>query len=177
MKLYRFSPITSESQLIEAIKHIHYKSYKLCENAFGKSLPNAGNLAVFCHYDDEYEKLLAIRNKLTKYCSNPKQKYYEFIEPIVIDSIGNIPITKYTHIYIRKPDPYRHHVGDIDFYIPVDNYTDIKEYLQSGNTIKGARIFPRDDLDMIELYNPDIDVLAYLSANNMTEKVHIKLKD
>lgn len=38
----------------------------------------------------------------------------------------------------------------------------------------GARVFDRSDLDMIELYDPDVDALGYVSTNKMTEKVRIK---
>ena len=31
--------------------------------------------------------------------------------------------------------------------------------------------------DMIELYEPDVDALGYVSTNTMTEKVRIKLSD
>jgi len=36
------------------------------------------------------------------------------------------------------------------------------------------KIFDRPDLDMIELYDPDIDALAYVSNRAMTEKVRVK---
>jgi hypothetical protein len=66
-------------------------------------------------------------------------------------------------LYIRKPDPYRHHVGDIDFYLPENEYEGLKQSLVAGTVLNGARMFERPDLDMIELYNPDIDALAYVS--------------
>ncbi|MGD0728997.1 MAG: hypothetical protein ABR981_02885 [Candidatus Micrarchaeaceae archaeon] len=43
--------------------------------------------------------------------------------------------------------------------------------------MKGARVFERTDLDMIELYNPDVDVLAYVSTKKMTQKVRTKQSD
>ena len=55
-----------------------------------------------------------------------------------------------------------------------ERYEKEKERLASGELIQGARVFPRDDLDMIELYNPDIDALGYVSVASMTEKVRIK---
>ena len=36
-------------------------------------------------------------------------------------------------------------------------------------------VFDRQDLDMIELYNPDVDVLGYVSTKTMSEKVRSKL--
>jgi hypothetical protein len=88
-----------------------------------------------------------------------------------------VPETTYTHLYIRRPDPYRHHVGDVDFYLDQQQYDELKKSLIGGKQIKGARVFPRNDLDMIELYDPDVDVLGYVSTNTMTEKLRIKLSD
>lgn len=177
MKLYRFSPMNNKEQLIEAVKYIHFACYKLCKQSFGKDLPNAGNVGVFCHYDNEYEQLTAIRSELTEPSDDPNQKYFKLHEPIIIPATEDVPKTTYTHLYVRKPDPYRHHVGDIDFYLESEQYTELKQSLLDGKTIEGARVFPRNDLDMIELYDPDVDALGYVSTNTMTEKVRIKLSE
>jgi hypothetical protein len=177
MKLYRYSPIENQEQLLEAIKYIHFACYKLCKQSFDKYLSNAGNVGVFCHYDNEYEQLVAIRKELTKPSDDPNQKYFTLLNPIVIPTQDDIPETTYTHLYIRKPDPYRHHVGDIDFYLAPEQYKELKQSLLDGKVIKGARVFPRNDLDMIELYDPNIDALGYVSTNTMTEKVRIKLSE
>lgn len=177
MHLYRFSPIKDIEQLLEAIKYIHFACYKLCKQSFDDYLPNAGNMGVFCHYDEECEKLLAIRNELTEPSDDPNQKYFKLHEPIVISAQDDVPETTYTHLYIRKPDPYRHHTGDVDFFLEPEKYTELKQSLLDGKTIKGARIFPRNDLDMIELYDPDVDALGYVSTSTMTEKVRIKLSE
>jgi hypothetical protein len=177
MKLYRFSPIASKEQLFEAIEYIHFASYALCKDSFSKYLPNSGNIGVFCHYEDEYETLVAIRKQLTEPSDNPDQKYFTLYEPIVIAAREDVPETTYNYLYIRKPDPYRHHVGDVDFYLEQSEYNARKQSLQNGAVIPGARIFPRNDLDMIELYNPDVDVLAYVSTKDMTVDVHVKLSE
>lgn len=174
MKLYRFSPILTRESLFEAIKHIHIQSHILCMNSFGKYLSNSGNMGVFCHYDNEYEYLKTIQANICKPSDNPNQKYFDLLSPILIPEINNIPEIIYTHLYIRRPDPYRHHVGDIDFYLEVEKYKKMKKEMIKGKIVKDARIFDRTDLDMIELYNPDIDVLAYVSTNQMTHKVRIK---
>jgi len=173
MSLYRFSPIENHAQLLEAIEHIHIACYELCKQSFGKYLPNAGNIGVFCHYEEEYEMLTKLREELTESSENPNQKYFRLHTPIIIPAKGDIPETVYTYLYIRKPDPYRAQVGDVDFYLEPEKYVDLKQLVEDGG-IKGARLFPRSDLDMIELYNPDIDALAYVGTSKMAEKVRQK---
>jgi hypothetical protein len=177
MKLYRFSPIASHDELLAAITFVHEACYALCKQALGKYLPNAGNMGIFCHYEDEYERLIELRKTMTEPSDNPDQKYFKLHEPITIPANDGTPETTYTHLYIRRPDPYRHHVGDIDFFMDVDKYQALKQSLADGKVIPGARIFPRNDLDMIELYNPDIDALGYISTRTMSEKVRVKLSE
>lgn len=177
MKLYRFSPIENKEQLLEAVRHIHFACNKLCEQSFSKYLPNAGNMGIFCHYDSEYQKLVEVRNQMVKPSDDPNQKYFELLEQITIPAQNGVPETTYTYLYIRKPDIYRAQVGDIDFYLEQAEYDELKQSLIDSVQIPGARIFPRNDLDMIELYNPDIDALGYVSTSVMSEKVHIKLSE
>ncbi len=177
MKLYRFSPIKSQEELLEAIKHIHFACYKLCKQSFGEYLPNSGNIGVFCHYNDEYQYLTEVRKKLTKASDNVDQKYFKLYKPIVISAKGGVPETTYTYLYIRRPDPYRHHMGDVDFYLEETEYTKLKGEMLDGKNVPGARVFERPDLDMIELYDPDIDALAYVSTSKMTETVRVKQSD
>ena len=174
MKLYRLSPIKSEKELLDAIKHIHFTCYELCEQSFGHYLPVAGNVGVFCHYDDEYNLLTTIRERLTKPSDNPNKKYFALYEPVVIPKKDDVPETTYTHLYIRKPDPYRAQVGDVDFILEEPQYSELKKSLIDGKKIKGLRVFERSDLDMLELHNPDIDALGYVSPRDMTEKVRVK---
>lgn len=173
-KLYRFSPISTYEQLMQAIEHIHFECYKLCKHSFGKFLPNAGNIGVFCHYDDEYSFLTDLRKQLTQDTYNVDQKYFLLHKPIDIPAKDDIPQTTYEYLYIRKPDPYRFHVGDVDFYLPLDEYTLLKQEMLNGEKVNGARVFERPDLDMIELYDYDSDVLAYISTEMMTKAVRVK---
>lgn len=177
MSLYTFSPIKTEDRLLEAIKFIHFACYKLCKQSFGEYLPNSGNVGVFCHYDEEYEYLTGVRKTLTEASDNVDQKYFRLHKPIVIPAEGDVPETTYTHLYVRRPDPYRHHVGDVDFYLEESEYTKLKEEMLNGKKVNGARVFERPDLDMIELYDPDVDALGYVSTSNMTETVRVKQSD
>jgi hypothetical protein len=174
MKLYQFSPIKNEAELLKAIEHIHFSCFKLCKQSFSKYLPVAGNVGVFCHYDDEYELLTKLRKELCEPSDNPNKKYFPLHKPIVIPAKGDVPETTYTHLYIRKPDPYRAQVGDIDFTLEEPDYSELKNSLSEGKKVKGLRVFERPDLDMIELYDPDNDALGYVSPRDMTEKVRVK---
>lgn len=174
MKLYRFSPVGDYAGLLEAIRHVHIECFKLCKASFGEYLPVAGNVGFFCHYEDEYEILTKLRVELTEASDNIDQKYFRLHEPIIISEEGDIPETTYTHLYIRKPDIYRAQVGDIDFVMEHKRYQTTKAQMQAGKVVLGARIFPRADLDMIELFNPDVDALGYVSVNEETEKVRVK---
>lgn len=174
MKLYRFSPIENKEQLIEAIAHTHFKCFELCKMAFGKYLPVAGNMGIFCHYDIEYQLLTKLREEMTEASDNLNQKYFRLHEPIVIPAKGDIPETTYTYLYIRRPDQYRAQVGDVDFVLSDEEYSKLKTSLQNGSQVNAARIFDRPDLDMIELSDPDIDALAYVSNRAMMEKVRVK---
>ena len=174
MKLYRFSPIKNEQELLEAVTHTHFACFELCKKAFGKYLSVADNIGIFCHDEDEYKFLIELRKKLTEESDNLNQKYFRLHNPIVIPARGDVPETTYTHLYIRRPDQYRAQVGDVDFVIDDEKYIELKESLQKGSQINGAKIFDRPDLDMIELSNPDIDGLAYVSTRAMTEKVRVK---
>ncbi|MEP7103079.1 MAG: hypothetical protein ABI721_00010 [Candidatus Dojkabacteria bacterium] len=176
MKLYTFSPVTSEQDLMKAIEFIHFECYKLCKQSFDEYLPNSGNVGFFCHYDDEYRILTDLRKELTESSGNVDQKYFRLHKPIIISSKDDVPETTYTFLYIRKPDPYRHHVGDIDFYLEQHEYKKLKKEMLNGKVLKGARVFERPDLDMIELYDPDIDALGYVSTEKMTKEVHVKIK-
>lgn len=177
-KLYRFSPIKTKDDMLKAIKHFHIASYKLCKQSFGEYLPNAGNIGIFCHYDEEYEYLTSIRKKLTEPSNNFNQKYFKLHEPITIKAEwGDIPETAYDYLYIRRPDPYRHHVGDLDFVMAPEKYKQLKQEMMNGKIVDGARVFDRPDLDMIELYDPDVDVLAYISTETMAEAVRVKLSE
>lgn len=174
MKNYRFSPIESEKELLRAITHTHFLCYKLCQQALGKYPSNSGNIGIFCHYDDEYVQLTQIRKSLTYPSDDPDLKYFRLREPIVIPSKNDIPETEYTQLYIRRPNLASPQVGDIDFYLPDEEYERLKNSIQKGTKMEGARLFKRTDLDMVELYDPDIDALAYVSTKRMTRRVRVK---
>ena len=46
MQLYRFSPIKSQQELLEAIQYIHFACLRLCMQSFGEYSANSGNVGV-----------------------------------------------------------------------------------------------------------------------------------
>lgn len=167
MKLYRFSPIKNRAQLTKAVEHTHFACHQLCKQALGKYLPVSGNIGIFCHYEDEYEYLTKVRKELTDKTDSFNQKYFRLHNPIVVPAKDNVPKATYTHFYIRQPDPYRSQVGDVDFYLEPEKYKKLKQTVKVRK-IKGARIFPRPDLDMVELLDPDVDCCSYIVTWKMT---------
>lgn len=141
-RLYRFSPIQNQESLFEAIRHTHFECYKLCKQSFGYYLPNAGNIGIFCHYDEEYDRLIEIRKTLTEVSNNVNQKYFLLHQPLVIPAHGDVPETVYTHLYIRMPDPYRFHVGDVDFHLEQEKYDEQKASLSEGKKILDLHSHP-----------------------------------
>jgi len=119
--------------------------------------------------------LTRVREESTEASDNINQKYFRLYEPIVIPDKDDVPETTYTYLYIRKPDPYRHHVGDVDFYLEQTNYNELKQEMLNGKIVKGARVFDRPDLDMIELYDPNVDALGYVSTEKMAGDVRVKI--
>jgi hypothetical protein len=169
MKLYRFSPIKNEEELLEAIKYTHFTSFELCKKALNKYLPVAGNIGIFCHYEKEFKILNEIRKKLTDPASPSfNAKYFRLYKPIVIPAKGDIPETTYTYLYVRQPDKFRNQVGDVDFVIEKEKYKKIEDSRVLNNNVE---IFNRPDLVMCELFNPDFDVLVYLTTRTMVEAI------
>jgi hypothetical protein len=174
MKLYRFSSIQTKEELLKAIKHVHFACHQLCKQTLGEYLPVAGNVGVFCHYDDEFGRLIRMRDELADVNDNWNQKYYRLHEPIIIPAKGDIPEATYTHLYIRRADPYRAQVGDADFVLKPEKFAPLKQSLLDGVELKGARAFDRPELDMIELHDPDVDALAYVHTHTMEDNMKIQ---
>ena len=171
MKSFRFSPIKDQAQLLKAIEHIHFECHKLCKQRLGYLLPVAGNVGVFCHFEDEFVLLTKIRKQLTDINNNWNSKYFKLHKPIVISAKDGVPETTYTYLYIRKPDDHTPNVGDVDFYMEPNKYSALKQSLLSGKTMKGVMIFDRPDLDLIRLFDPKIDASSFVGQKTMAENV------
>ncbi|OHA61959.1 MAG: hypothetical protein A2117_00120 [Candidatus Wildermuthbacteria bacterium GWA2_46_15] len=174
MEPYKFSPIENKEQLLEAIKYTHFKCFELCKKNFGRYLPVAGNIGIFCHYDNEYKLLTELREQLTDKSDNWQQKYYRLHKPIIIPTHRDVPDTVYTYLYVRGPDQHNE-VGDVDFVLNGKEYQELKDSLLRGKKIKGIEILNRPDLDLIKLFDPEIDTLSFIGTEYIAENVKVKM--
>ncbi len=161
-KLFIPSSIKNEEQLFSALEQIHRACHTLCMQSLHSYLPVAGNIGIFSHSENEYAILKNIQATLVDSSKSVYGKYFKLHSPVVIKAIEDSPSATYTHLYIRKPDPDKPQMGDLDFFLEPKAYAELKAYTIGGG-VYGARILPnRPDLDLIELYNPDINALGYI---------------
>ncbi len=152
MQLYRFSPIKDEKQLREAVIYVAENTSELAKKIIGKSLP-IKSLTIFSHYSGEFEDLAKIVKTIGNFFNENNGPRVTLKESI---SVGENTIT---HLRIRKPDPYRMQAGCSDFEVP--NYDTFKnDYLSKHSN--SLRLIERKDYEMIEFFDPDFDVLAYI---------------
>ena len=158
MKLYRFSPINTSEQLKEVVVYIATKTIELGERIIGNTLP-VSSLTVFAHYLEEYEKLCKILTGIGKIVGENNGPRFLLQHPL---KAGGALIT---HVRIRKPDPSRMQVGCGDF--DVEEYQDFKQKYLSQHP-NDLRCIERSNYEMVEFFNPDFDVLAYI----VSAKIH-----
>lgn len=152
MKLYRFSPIEDEETLKDAIRYVILSSSALCRRAIHTQLPIT-SLTIFAHYPEEFAYLRTILDKIGEPFNENNGPRITLHKPLAIEQ--NV-ITK---LRVRQPDPYRMQVGCNDFDVP--NYDEFKaKYLTSVNP--HLRLIERPDYEMVEFFDPDSDVLAYV---------------
>lgn len=173
MKLYRFSPITTELGLMEALKYLHETSHQLCKQVYGEYLPVRGNVGIFCHDYDEFTRLTELRKNLAHETPNYNSKYFPLKQPITFAEKDGIPAATYEYLYIRQVDPYRSQVGDVDFIVTPDVFNRYNGTLTVDIFAKGARIFGRPEENMIELWLPAYDVICYIAETKMTECISV----
>lgn len=153
MKLYRFSPLSTNDACQEALEYIDEKLRELSRLIIDER-PPVNTLKIFAHYNEEYIFLKQWANSIGKSedSSSATSYYVKPFKPTVIntDSIE--------YIGIRVPDPYRAQVGCGDYV--VDNYDEFKDkYLNSSPYIREVA---HQKYEMLELFHPDMDVLGYI---------------
>jgi hypothetical protein len=153
MSLYKFSPIESEVELQQAIAYVYEQSALLCEKVVSQKLPSE-YVTIFTHYETEYVNLINIINGWGESSVVENGTKTNLNNPI---TVGENLIRE---LRIRKPDPYRMQVGCCDF--TVNSYQSFKNSYLSGN--KNLRVVSRPTFELIEFFDPDFDVLAYVSS-------------
>lgn len=151
-KLYRFSPITTREKLLEAIGYVADKATQLCRKITGNEHPISG-LTIFSHYPEEFQTLKKIQLEIGVLQSEYNGLYVCLHQPIYLAH------NKLELLRVRIPDPYRMQVGCCDF--EVENYQNFKREFLSKNP-NNLRLIERPEYEMIEFFDPDYDVLAYV---------------
>lgn len=151
MQLYRFSPIQTETELKEAIGYLIKQEAELAAKAVGNSLPIT-YLTIFSHYADEYDRLVSLVQTWGE-VSKANNGVKALLRQPITEQDQNI-----NELRIRKPDPYRMQVGCCDF--GIEYYCAFKESHLTNNP--NLRLIERPDYEMIEFFDPDFDVLAYI---------------
>lgn len=162
--------------LLQRIKTIHNDCHKLIKQTTNYYLPVAGNIGIFCQSENEFKTFLKLKKEIIFPSDNPDQKYFQLKEPIVIPCENNIPKAKYTHLYIRKPDPspFGQYLGDIDFTMKPNNYKKFKKKV-AKRKIKGADLYDRPKWDMIQVTDPNIPSIAFITTKDFAEKIRVKI--
>lgn len=162
--------------LLQRIQQIHDDCHRLCLLALRKHTAVAGNIGIFCQTEEEYIKLLALKDLLTKPSTNPNQKYFELLKPIKIAAKEILPEAIYTHLYIRKPDhtPYGKYSGDIDFVMDEESYKEFKLDVLAGKYDEGIEIYNRPNWDTVQITNPKVSSVAYICTKEFSERVRVK---
>ena len=172
MSEFRFSPIYDEETLWNAVSYIHTASHILCRELLGSYLPIAGNVGIFCHFEDEFQQLTVLRERLTTSAIHWNNKYFHLHEPVTIPRHGDIPEATYRYLYIRKPDAAKPQVGDLDFYLNPPSYEKLRQSVTRGSYPNGVSLLERPDLDLVQLSDPHRDVLAFVGSYDL-EKITI----
>ena len=119
-------------------------------------------VCIFCQSEVESEELSKLAQKIGKIIKQTYSGPLFLIEPVET-ATGKVSLLK-----IRRPDPTRPQQGDADF--TVKDYQSFKEkYLKPPN----FSLIKRSGFEMIELKDPDFDVLAYFSHPTLEELLGI----
>lgn len=172
MNTFRFSPIQNTAQLFAAIEYIHTQCHEACREVMGRYLPVAGNIGVFCHDEAEFVRLTHMREELTDSFVHWNHKYFRLHTPVTIEANNDIPPATYTYVYIRKPDEAHPQVGDVDFYLPQDEYVRIKARVLKGDGPVGLSVFERPDLDLLVIDPGDRDIVAFIGSYSLDSVVN-----
>jgi len=146
--------LKNKEDLIKAVDAIASGTSSLAKKIIGRTFPIM-SLTVFTHSEAEFELLNKVLDDLGKpydYNNGPRVELYS---PIIVDN------NQIKYLRIRKPDVERSQMGCNDF---ETNYMKFKnKYLSKYPN--NLRLIKRPEYEMIELYHPEFDVLAYIVSD------------
>lgn len=163
----------TSNQFYDKITYIYYQCSGLIKESVDFVPKTAGNVAIFCQNEVEYDEFQKIAKNLVLPSDNPAQKYFQLRDPIIIPSNGTAPQTALSWLYIRKPAKDTPESGDVDFILNQSDYDTLKVKVQNGD-VKNSSIYDRENWDMIEFKNKKYDGLPYITTLPMAEKVRVK---
>jgi hypothetical protein len=174
MQLYRFSPIEDEEHLVDAVVYIARQATKLRFRVVGEASDGLiESLTVFSHFPREFETLKGIVSNLGEPYNDNNGPRIMLHQPILVEC-GSVEVngkiilihSSVKLLRIRQPDPYRTQVGCCDFTDDFSTYTSLISDRPSSS-FKSPRLINRSDYDMIEFFDPEIDVLAYVLSKQI----------
>lgn len=145
----------NKEDLLEAVGYVVTETSKLAKKLFGQTFP-IKSLTIFSHSQPEYElltQILADMGKSYNFNNGPRVELYE---PLIVEN------NRISHLRIRKPDPDRPQVGCNDF---ETDYNAFKSECLSKHP-DNLHLIIRPEYEMIELLDPEFDVLAYVVSNS-----------
>lgn len=147
-------PIKNKEEMLEVVKYVAAETLRLAKKTVGKTFP-VESLTVFAHSQSEYGSLIRVLAGMGRPYNENNGPRVELHEPIVIE--GN----HIAYLRIRKPDLERPQVGCCDFQTDYGAFK--REYLSKNPN--NLRLIHRPEYEMIELYDPEFRVLAYVVSD------------
>ena len=141
----------TKEELQETVAYIVTEASALVHRILGKTFPIT-SLTVFAHSPEEYAMHVALLFELGSPFDEQNGPRVTLHEPMVVGR------HRITHLRIRQPDPERPQVGCCDFDTDYEAFSEsyLKQFPNNLTYIM------RPGYEMIELHDPEFDVLAYV---------------
>lgn len=151
-----------ESDIRRFVQEIVDKANSLKNKHTSEKEARANYACIFCHDNEQYDNLASIMQRAAKIIEDTSTGPLFHI-PKLDTVAGPLQLLK-----IRSPDVARPELGDADF--TIENYSEFKKkYLSEV----GFKLITREKFEMIELIDPQFDVLAYFSNPPLDKQLGI----
>jgi len=151
----------NEQELIQFVQEIVSKSNDLKNKHTSEKKAPVNYACIFCQSEEQFNEFVEITKNIGEIA---QETLTGPLFQIHIDTVaGKLQLLK-----IRKPDEKRKELGDADF--TVSNYFEFKEkYLNKEE----FNLIVRKGFEMIELIDPEFDVLVYFSNPPLDKQLGI----